>query len=180
MPPEDRSKVWNRVKFTPRLDKFDKFNNRLSGWLEWVGISAFLLMVLVTVIDVVGAKLFTWRLLGAIDVVMLAQIITISFAAACTLLAGRHVSVEFFVTILPQRAQTIIESLVSFLGLSLFSLIIWRLVVLGYSYQTSGEATATVYIPLFFFAYAAAFACIPVSLMYLAELIKSLTGVREK
>ncbi len=168
------------MKFTARLGKFEKFNNRLIGWLEWVGISGLLLMVLSTVIDVVGAKLFTWRLLGAIDVVMLAQIIAISFAAACTLIAGRHISVEFFVTMLPQRAQTIIESLVSFLGLSLFSLITWRLIVLGYSFQTSGEATATIYIPLYFFAYAIAFACIPVSLIYLVELGKSLTRVRGK
>ncbi len=180
MLPEDRSKVGNRVKFTARLDKFENFNYRLSGWLEWVGISGLLLMVLVTVIDVVGAKLFTWRLLGAIDVVMLAQIIAISFAAACTLIVGRHVSVEFFVSILPQRAQTIIGNLVSFLGLSLFSLIIWRLVVLGYSFQTSGETSATVDIPLHFFAYAAAIACIPVGLVFLTELVKSLTGVRGK
>ena len=166
------------MKFTVRLGKFEKFNGRLSGWLEWIGIAGLLLMVLATVIDVVGAKLFTWRLLGAIDIVMLAQIIAISFAAAATLIIGRHVSVEFFVSILPQRAQTIIEIFVSFLGLSLFSLITWRLVVLGYSYQTSGEATATIYIPLYFFAYAIAFACIPISLIYLVELGKSLTKVR--
>ncbi|MEE8419081.1 MAG: TRAP transporter small permease [Dehalococcoidales bacterium] len=168
------------MKFTARLGKFERFNHRLSGWLEWVGIAGLLLMVLATVIDVVGAKLFNWRLLGAIDIVMLSQIIAISFAAATTLLVGRHVSVEFFVSILPRLARTIIEVFVSFLGLSLFSLIIWRLIVLGYSYQSSGEATATVYIPLYFFAYAIAFACIPIALIYLVELGKSLTKVRGK
>jgi len=165
---------------TPRLDKFKQFNERISGYLEWIGISAFLLMVIVTTVDVIGAKLFTWRLLGAIDVVQLSQVIAISFAAACTLLAGRHVSVEFFVSTLPQRAQTIIENFVNFLGLSLFSLITWRLIVLGYSYQTSGEATATVYIPLFYFAYAAAVACIPVGLVFLTALIESLTKVSRR
>jgi TRAP-type C4-dicarboxylate transport system permease small subunit len=162
------------VNFTAWLGKFEKFNSRLSGWFEVIGIAGLLLMVLITGIDVVGAKLFTWRLLGALDIVMLSQIVAIAFAAACTLIVGRHVRVEFLVSRLPQRVQAVIDSIVSILGLGLFILIIWRLIALGYSFQTAGEATATIYIPLYPFAYGIAFASIPVCLVFIADLVKSL------
>ena len=165
------------MNFTAWLDKFEKFNSRLSGWFEVIGIAGLLLMVLITGIDVVGAKLFTWRLLGALDIVMLSQIVAIAFAAACTLIVGRHVRVEFLVSRLPLRAQAVIDSVVSILGLGLFILIIWRLIALGYSFQTAGEATATIYIPLYPFAYGIAFASIPVCLVFIADLVKSLAVV---
>ena len=165
------------MNFTAWLGKFEKFNSRLSGWFEVIGIAGLLLMVLITGIDVVGAKLFTWRLLGALDIVMLSQIVAIAFAAACTLIVGRHVRVEFLVSRLPLRAQAVIDSVVSILGLGLFILIIWRLIALGYSFQTAGEATATIYIPLYPFAYGIAFASIPVCLVFIADLVKSLAVV---
>ncbi|MBA7673440.1 hypothetical protein ES703_81638 [subsurface metagenome] len=174
---KEQGQGFNSVKFTTRLGKFEKFVSRLSGWFEWIGIAGLLLMMLITGIDVIGAKVFAWRLLGAIDIVMLSQIIAIAFAAACALIIGRHVRVEFLVARLPQRAQAVINSIISILGLGLFILIIWRLIVLGYSFQTSGEYTATIYIPLYPFAYGIAIASIPVCLVFFIELMKSLPKV---
>jgi len=159
------------------LDKFEKFNRRLSGWFEWVGVAGLLLMMLITSIDVIGGKLFTWRLLGAIDIVMLSQIVAIAFAAAVVLILGRHIRVEFFVSRLPQRAQAVSDCIVLLLGLGLFSTIIWRLTVLGYTFQTSGVSTATIYIPLYPFAYGIALASIPIWLVLFHELLKALTAV---
>jgi len=167
----------NSVKFTTRLGKFEKLVSRLSGWFEWLGIVGLLLMMFITTIDVVGGKLFTWRLLGAIDIVMLSQVVAIAFAAAFALIVGRHVRVEFFVNRLPPRAQAVINSIISIFGLGLFILVIWRLCALGYSFQSSGEATATVYIPLYPFAYGIALASIPVCLVFFMELMKSLAKV---
>jgi len=87
-----------------------------------------LLMMVITCIDVVGAKVFRWRLLGAIDIVMLSQIVAISFAASMSLILGRHIRVEFFFNLMPRRAQPVINSFVLLLGLGLFIVIIWRLV----------------------------------------------------
>jgi TRAP-type C4-dicarboxylate transport system permease small subunit len=161
------------------LDKFENFNRRISDWFEWIGLAALLLMMVITFIDVVGAKVFRWRLLGAIDIVQLSQIVAMSFAASMALLLGRHIQVEFFFNLLPRRAQAVIDSVVPLLGLGLFIVIVWRLCVLGRSFQTTGEYTATAYIPLYPFAYAVALACIPMCLILLLEFLKSLTK-REK
>jgi len=159
------------------LGKFEKFDRRLSGWFEWIGVAGLLLMMLITCIDVIGAKLFLWPLLGAIDWVRVAQSVAIAFACAITLIVGRHVRVEFLVARLPERARAVTDSIVQLLCLALFTLIIWRLSVLGYSLQAGGEVSATAHIPRCLFAYGIALASIPVCLVFLQRLISSLTRV---
>ena len=162
------------------LIKFEKIIHRLSGWCEWIGIAGLLAMMVITCIDVVGAKLFKSPLLGALDMVMLSQIVAMSFASSITLIAGRHIQVESFFNILPRFLQILFNVIVILLGVMLFILIIWQLGMLGYSFQTSGEYSPTAYIPLYPFAYAAAFAFIPVFLILVIELFKSLTGRLQK
>ena len=159
------------------LDKFEKFNRRLSGWFEWIGLAGMLLMMVITCIDVVGAKVFLWRLFGAIDIVMLSQLVAISFATSMALILGQHIRVEFFYNIWSRRTQAVISSVVLLLQLGLFMMIVWRLCVLGYSFQTSGEYSSTAHIPYYPFAYGVALACIPVCLVILLEFLKSLRRV---
>lgn len=161
------------------LAKFEKFNRRLSEFFEWFGIIALLLMMVITCIDVVGAKIFLWRLFGAIDIVQLSQIVAISFAASITLIVGRHIQVEFFVTRLPNRLQGLINGIISLLGLGFFILIIWRLCAIGYSFKLSGEHSATADIPYYPFAFGIALACLPVCFVLAQEFLKSLRRMVE-
>ncbi|MBW1945793.1 MAG: TRAP transporter small permease subunit, partial [Deltaproteobacteria bacterium] len=101
-------------------------------------------------------------------------------AASITLIVGRHIQVEFFVLLLPKRLQVIIDCIVHLFGFALFSLIVWRLFVFGYSFQTGGEETATAQIPLFPFVYFAAVACIPVCLVFLHHFMESIIKVVKK
>jgi len=162
------------------LRKLEEFNRSLSGWLEWIGLAGLLVMMFITCIDVVGAKVFLKPVFGAIDIVVLAQIVAISFAAAFSLLLGRHVQVEFFVPRLPRRAQAVTDSIVFLLGLILFILIIWRLCVYGYSLHTGGEVSATARIPMAPFAYGIALASVPVCVVFLLNFINSLIRIVKK
>jgi len=164
----------------PGLEKFEKFNRQLSSWFEWIGLAALLVMMLITCIDVIGSKLFLRPVLGAIDIVKLAQLVAISFAVASALILGRHVQVEFFVILLPKRVQAVIDSIIHLLGLSLFILIIWRLCVHGYSLQTGEEVSATALIPLYPFAYGIALASIPVCLVFLQRFLDAIVRVVKK
>jgi TRAP-type C4-dicarboxylate transport system permease small subunit len=159
------------------LEKFESFNRRVSAWFERVGVCGLLLMMAITCADVVGAKLFLQPVYGALDLVMFAQLVAISFATAFALILGRHVAVEFFVILLPARLQAIIDSVISFLGLTLFALIVWRLAVYGYSLQVGGEVSATLRMPLYPFAYSVALASIPVSLVLLVDMLKAIVRI---
>ena len=154
--------------------KFEKFNRRLSGAFEWIGLAALLLMMVITCIDVVGAKLFRSPILGALDIVQLSQIMAIAFALGMAQVLRRHVQVESFFRLLPRRAQTVINIIVSLIVFVFFIVIIWQVCVLGYSFQTSGEYSPTAYIPLYPFAYVIALACIPFCLVLLVEFFNSL------
>jgi len=156
------------------LSKLEKINNRVSGWLEWVGMAALLAIMVVTLIDVVGAKLFDQPLTGSIDIVSVSQAVAIAFAAAMLLILDRHVHVTFVTDRLPRRAQAVIEILVHFLELGLFILIVWRLFVFGQYMQTGGEGTPTIRIPLYPFGYGMAAAFIPVCFVIILRLVNSL------
>lgn len=156
------------------LDKFEKFNSRLSNWFEWIGIAGILLMATTTSIDIVGAKVFHWRLFGAIDIVTLFQTVAIAFATSMTLILGRHIQVDLFINRLPRRAQAVIDIIALLLGFGLFIVIIWQLCMLGYSFQTSGEYSAAAHIPYYPFVYGIALASIPVCLVHLQKLLNSL------
>jgi len=157
------------------LSKLEKLNNRLSGWFEWIGMAALLAIMVVTLIDVVGAKLFAWRLLGAIDIVQISQAVGIAFAGAMLLILDRHVHVTFLFDRLPRRAQAVIEIIIHFLELGLFILIVWRLFVFGQYMQTGGEGTPTIRVPLYPFGYGMAVALIPVCFVILLRLVNSIT-----
>jgi TRAP-type C4-dicarboxylate transport system permease small subunit len=162
------------------LSKFDKFNRLISGWFEWVALAGFLMMMFITCIDVIGAKLFRTPILGAIDIVMLSQVVAISFATASALILGRHVCVEFFMMMLPKRAQAAIDSIICLLGLALFILIVWRLCIYGYSFQIGEEESATARIPLYPFAYGVALAGIPVCLVFLSRFFNAIERMVKK
>ena len=156
------------------LQKFEAFNRKISLAIEWVGLIGFLVIMLITTVDVIGAKVFLSPVFGALDIVVQAQLIAMSFATAATLITGRHVAVEFFIPLLPKPLQKVVDMFVNLLGLALFVILVWRLTEYAYSMQLENEVTATARIPLYPFAYGAAVACIPVCLVYLYQLLVSI------
>ena len=160
-----------------KIEKFERFNRRISSVIEWFGVIGFLVMMLITTVDVIGAKIFLRPVPGALDIVVLAQLVAMSFAAAMTLIVGRHVAVEFFVPVLPKPLQYAADIFVNIMGLGLFVLLVWHLGKYAYSLQIENETTATIRIPLYPFMYGAAAACIPVCMVYLSSLIKSILRI---
>jgi len=159
------------------LEKFEKFNHKISMGIEWVGLAALLLMMVITTLDVLGTKLFLVPVFGALDIMMIAQLVAMTFAAGATLIVGLHVTVEFFVPLLPARLQDLIDCIIYLLGLILFVLVVWRLCLYSYDLQIEGEVSSTARIPFYPFAYGATLACIPVCLIYACYFLKSLLKV---
>jgi TRAP-type C4-dicarboxylate transport system permease small subunit len=166
------------LEFAAMLSKFEKFNRQLSGWFEWIGVIWLLVMMFTTCIDVFLAKLFTSPIQGAIDVVQFSQVIAIAFALALTLILGRHIQVDIFISSMPRRTQAVIDSIASLLGFAFFVIVVWQLYGLGYSFQAAGEKSMSqLRIPLFPFPYAIALGSIPVCLIFLQKFIKSFIRV---
>ena len=151
----------------------DQWAKRLSLWGEWIGVIGIIIMVAVTCIDVVGAKLFLLPVPGCIEIVSLVQVAAIVFAVAATQREGGHISVEMFVGKLPPRLRIWVRMLTSLLGLILFLLLIYEGIGLGNEYLDAGEVTATIKIPFYPFAYAFSIALLPVAMMMLVDFIRA-------
>lgn len=164
----------------PGLEKFEKFNRGVINAIEFVGFAGLLVMMCITCIDVVGAKIFLHPIHGALDTVELAQLVAISFAAGAALVHGRHIQVEFFVILLPKRLQALADFFVQTLGLVFFVILVWQLTRLGHYLQAGREVSATARIPLFPLVYGAAFALIPLCIVTLLDVIKSVFRMVKK
>lgn len=162
------------------LQKFERFNQKISTQIEWVGIVAFAFMMLLTTADVIGAKIFQQPIPGALDLMMLAQLICASFALSASYIANRHVQVEFFTPLLPESIQRIVEFLITTVVFVFLVLLTWQMYVYGHELKNYGEVSPTIRIAVFPFTYAAAIAFIPACLVSLAKVIKSLIEVFQK
>lgn len=154
------------------IDQLEKLSGCFSRWLNWVAGFGLVAMLALVVIDVIGIKLFSQPVPGAIEIVGFLGIVITGFAIAYTQLLKRHIQVEFMVTHLPRKLQTIIGSLVYILGILLFAVLAWRSFDFGNTLRTTGEVSMTQGMPFYPFAYALAFCCIPVCLVLLTELLR--------
>lgn len=162
----------------PFLERFDQFNTSLCAAAEAVALAAIVFMVVLTCADVVGAKFFLWPVPGSLDMMMMAQLIAVAFGGAATMAEGRHIAVDFFVQLLPERPRAALAALVHLASFVLFAIVSWRLFALGADLQGSHEVTATAAIPVAPFAYAAALAMVPLCLVLAHASLQSLEALR--
>ena len=148
--------------------------NRLSDWGEWIGVAGIILMISITCVDVVGAKIFLMPVPGAIEIISLVQVATIVFAVAATQRHGGHISVEMFVDKFHPRVKSLVKAFTSLLGLILFVMLIYEGIILGNGYREAGEITATAQWPFYPFAYAFSVALFPIAIMMLVDVIGAL------
>jgi len=162
------------------IERIERFTNFISKWLNWVAGIGLVVMLGLIVADVIGIKLFSNPIPGAIEIIAFLGVVVTAFAIAYTHVMRGHIKVEFLVIRLPARVQAIIASLVFVLGIILFALLAWRSYEYGRVLQTTGEVSMTQGIPFYPFVYALAFCCIPVCLVLLVELLKSVLKAVKK
>ncbi len=159
------------------MDKFKQLNERVSLSFEWVGLVAFVLMMVLTTINVIGSKLFMQPVPGALDLMIILQLLAMGFALSASYYENRHITVEFFMPLMPKLVQGIVALFVQSMMLALFIIMTWRLFLYGHDLKMYGEVSSTIRIPLYPFTYAVSVAFIPVCLVALAKWIETFTKV---
>ena len=158
------------------VDTTQRLNRTLSNAIESVGVVSLLLIMVITCVNVIGAKVFLKPVPGALDIVMLAQAVAISFSTAATLSVGGHVSVEIFLMHMPPLMKKCTMIVTEVLSLILFVLIVRQLLVYGHELQSYGEMSPTARIPLYPFAYGIALATLPACIELVTRIIKIFLG----
>lgn len=160
------------MEISSSFNRFEDFVGRLSRWLALMGLIPFFLMLALTFIDVVGAKIFSIPVPGAPEIISLMQVLAASSAIAFLQFSEGHTQIDFFVSKLGKPQQALVNCVISFLLLILFALLSWESFMHGRSLQVAGEISSTARWPLYPFAYFLSFGCLLVCLVALSQYLR--------
>jgi TRAP-type C4-dicarboxylate transport system permease small subunit len=149
---------------------FRRFAKTLAGAGEWIAWFGMFVIFAVTLVDVIGAKLFLHPLRASTELVGFVQLTAIGAAMAACFYAGRHIIVEFFVLWLPNRWRQVVIGFATVACLLFFALLAWESFDYGVSLARAGEITSSARIPFYPFAYVLAVFSAITLLFFLDEL----------
>jgi len=159
------------------VGRLERYVNKLSLWFNWVAGIALIGMLVLTVSDIIGIKLFASPVPGAIELVAFMAVVVIGFAIAYTQVLHGHVAVDFIIMKLPPRAISIINPLMLVFAIALFVFLAWRTFDYGQNLMATGEVSMTQRIPFYPFIFALSFCFLLTLLVLVTEFIKAILKV---
>jgi TRAP-type C4-dicarboxylate transport system permease small subunit len=124
-----------------------------------VAIAALAVLASVTVLDVAGRYLFNKPLFGAIEMSEF-QMAILSFGGlALAELRNSHITVDFFLGALPERARAWLEAAGALLGIVFWGFVSWRATVHAHRIWEAGEVSANLTVPTWPFYLAVTVGC---------------------
>jgi TRAP-type C4-dicarboxylate transport system permease small subunit len=124
-----------------------------------VAIAALAALASVTVLDVAGRYLFNKPLFGAIEMSEFLMAILSFGGLALAELRNSHITVDFFLGALPQRARAWLEAAGAVLGIVFWGFVSWRATVHAHRIWEAGEVSANLTIPTWPFYLAVTVGC---------------------
>lgn len=149
----------------------ERIIQRLSHWMYALAGAALTGMVFLTVADVF-LRLLKRPIVGAYEIVSLLGAMTIGFALPQTSLDRGQVLMDFFTGRLSSPKRRVLHGLTRMLGVGIFCIIGWNLIVMGNDLRRCGQVSLTLYIPEYPVAYALGFCCFVECLVLLVEMFK--------
>ena len=163
------------------MARVERIINVLNRWLSWVAGGFLVAMMLLTVANmflraIPGCSPFV----GTSEAVCFLAALVAAFALGYTQLEKGHTRVDILMSRFPPRAQSIIDSSMFLIGMGLFGVATWRLVLLANRYWELGSLSETMYIIFFPLIYAVALSCALLCLVLLLDFLKSLAQAVKK
>lgn len=160
------------------MEGFLNFVRQLSRLLNgFAGISITFIMLL-TVTDVI-LRAFKHPIVGAYEIVAFTGALVIGFAVPFTSWLRGHIFVDFIVLKLPKSTQGLFNVVTRCIGIALFFLIAWNLVLVGMDLQQTGEVSPTLRLPFYYVAYAVSIGCFVQCVVLLCDIVKIFGGKYE-
>ena len=104
---------------------FHLFLEKTNRIIAPIGMVALVIMMTVVSINVILRIFFGLPIFGTVEVVELTGVIFLSLIFAYTQFKGENIYVEIVIDRLPQRLQTITNSLTMFLNLVIIAVLVW-------------------------------------------------------
>lgn len=156
-----------------KMIRLEAIINTLNRWLNWVAGGLLVALMLITVFNIIMREVYV-PFGGTAEVVGWLAALVAAFALGYTQIRRAHTSVDILMLRLPPRAQSIIDSIMFFIGTALFGVATWQIVKLASHYWELGSVSETLYIIFFPFIYTVALGCAFLCLVLLLDFLKSL------
>ena len=161
-------------------DRLHNASARLSHLLNRFGLFCILAMMVLTVSDVFGRYVLSQPIDGAYELTEFLLVMTVAAGLAFTQVSKRHISVEFVSAQLPPSARKWIGCFSSCICLGIYVLIAWQAVEgakVQYRHSIYSVAFGLPFWPFYLFL---ALGCGVLCLVFLADLMKLLSGKEER
>lgn len=171
-----------------RENGLPRFASKVEVWIRLISqamaiIAAMVLlaMTLLTVADVSGRYFLNKPISGTWEIIGLLLVCGGTWGLAYCQMEKGHISVTVILDLFSPKVQAIVHSLAYLIGLTGFSLICWRaLLMTGKYLSTKGYVTDTLHMPLYPFTLIMAIGSGMLALMLLVDLVRSIAEVVHK
>jgi TRAP-type C4-dicarboxylate transport system permease small subunit len=151
----------------------------VTAFLSKIGSGILVLMVIITVADVIGRKLFNMPVKGAYELGEMLLVVVVFLNLPNTEMQDGNVTIDILFVRFGQKAKRIIESLMYVLFLVISILFTWQLFVLASDEASGGFTTTTLNIPTSPVIFIGSFGCGILTLVVFARLIILMCGGRK-
>ncbi len=152
--------------------------SKISKGMNAVAAVALAFMILLTVADVI-MRYFRRPIIGTYEMVALSGAVIIGFSIPFTSWMKGHINVDFFILKLTPEGRRIFNLITKSLGIGLFVIIGWNLLILGMDLSKAGEVTPTRHLPIHPVLYGVGVCCFFECLVLLCDIVKIFEGKYE-
>ena len=145
--------------------------HKLSKILNSISSIALVSIMVLTVADVV-LRIFKKPITGTYEIVGLLGAIVIGFGIPITSWIRGHIYVDFLTQKLPQERRNIVNIFTRLLGIGLFFVAGWNLIIVGMDLYHTGEVTLTRQLPFYPVAYGLALSCFVQCFVLICDILK--------
>ncbi len=150
----------------------------ISRWMNGIAAVTLGFMILLTVADVI-LRYFNRPIVGTYEMVGLSGAVIIGFSLPFTSMMKGHVNVDFLTMKLSAKGRKTFSFVTKCLGIILFLIIGWNLILQGMDFHKVGEVTPTRHLPIHPVLYGIGICCFLESLALLCDAVKILGGKDE-
>ena len=138
-------------------DSIEAFIKPIYTWLAYIGAAVLGALVLAMIWSIVGRRFFNAPLKGSTEITQLALAVMTFLVLGLEHMGHEKMTVDIVIKHFSKRAQAIIAPIIYILVIVILCILPWQLVVLGSTYQKPTRRCATLDVPIYPFAYLAAF-----------------------
>ena len=156
------------------LNSFKSTGVTASQSVFWLAVIIIFALILLIVSHVVGRFFFKAPVLGAIEMAESAMVLIVFASMAYVTLQKGNVKVTLIISHFPERAQAVLNSIMSLIGAVIFAFITWQIGLSVLEAVREGLYTDTLRIPIFPLKIVATIATLIMCLELLVRFIRSL------